>query len=469
MVKPCANVLLAISAMHMVTVANLNVPLAPIVAETKRASITNASILVRAFAAMELVAIRSIIVPYVHVPMVWLVIHLPLVSHKIQLSTFAIRHRAVRMVFAVSLTIEPFAHIQNVLSTMTAPQTVLVSISDAVIRVITLAALTPSVGQSTINQFVHARLAMPAHHSFNVQFNVMNQSFQDQNVRETMIVPMIGLALMNNAEILVPNRMHAVRTLNVMHNCIVLFVCAVKDTQAKDSMDAIELDVVPMPNVRLFRLVSMKNVLIRALELSAVKMHSVVSKVIIEDNVIVWTDTEAIRWYDVSVRNVRATRIVRTIWNVKMNVVRIRAIVVWTHSVAFTIIVAFVSVHPDSQEMLIKFVQEVSSPLPTCCHNILCYYKFFRLVPILASPQCTMDSDCPSKHACFSGVCKNACEETKPCGEHASCSVIDSLPLRTIVCQCDPGYIGDAKVACRLGNLFLLIYRYAFIIIYLLY
>lgn len=71
----------------------------------------------------------------------------------------------------------------------------------------------------------------------------------------------------------------------------------------------------------------------------------------------------------------------------------------------------------------------------------------------MASPQCTMDADCPSKLACFSGNCRNPCVETKPCATHAICTVVDSLPLRTMVCQCEPGYIGDADVQCKLGKL----------------
>lgn len=63
-----------------------------------------------------------------------------------------------------------------------------------------------------------------------------------------------------------------------------------------------------------------------------------------------------------------------------------------------------------------------------------------------------MDADCPSKLACFSGECRNPCVETKPCKAHAICSVVDSLPLRTMVCQCEPGYIGDADVSCVLGK-----------------
>lgn len=63
-----------------------------------------------------------------------------------------------------------------------------------------------------------------------------------------------------------------------------------------------------------------------------------------------------------------------------------------------------------------------------------------------------MDSDCASKLACFSGVCKNPCVETRPCGKNAECSVVDTLPLRTMSCLCLPGFIGDADVACRPGT-----------------
>lgn len=67
---------------------------------------------------------------------------------------------------------------------------------------------------------------------------------------------------------------------------------------------------------------------------------------------------------------------------------------------------------------------------------------------------CLMDADCPSKLACFSGDCKNPCIETKPCAVNAKCSVVDTLPLRTMICTCNEGYIGDAEKQCRLGNLF---------------
>lgn len=69
-------------------------------------------------------------------------------------------------------------------------------------------------------------------------------------------------------------------------------------------------------------------------------------------------------------------------------------------------------------------------------------------------PTCRMDADCPSKLACFSGDCKNPCHETKPCAKNAVCSVVDSLPLRTMVCTCLEGYVGDAERECKLRKYF---------------
>ncbi|KAJ8890112.1 hypothetical protein PR048_009619 [Dryococelus australis] len=70
------------------------------------------------------------------------------------------------------------------------------------------------------------------------------------------------------------------------------------------------------------------------------------------------------------------------------------------------------------------------------------------LVPVL-KPQCSMDADCASKLACFSGVCRNPCTEINPCGSNAECSVVDTLPLRTMSCLCLPGFVGDADVECK--------------------
>lgn len=74
-------------------------------------------------------------------------------------------------------------------------------------------------------------------------------------------------------------------------------------------------------------------------------------------------------------------------------------------------------------------------------------------IQYLPTSQCTVDADCPSKMACFNNVCKNPCIETRPCGAHAVCSVVDSLPLRTMVCSCEPGFMGNADIGCKQGNI----------------
>lgn len=79
-------------------------------------------------------------------------------------------------------------------------------------------------------------------------------------------------------------------------------------------------------------------------------------------------------------------------------------------------------------------------------------YSRCSLVDSKPTPQCTVDADCPSKLACISNVCKNPCIETRPCGAHAVCSVVDSLPLRTLVCTCEPGFVGNADIGCKQGK-----------------
>jgi hypothetical protein len=45
--------------------------------------------------------------------------------------------------------------------------------------------------------------------------------------------------------------------------------------------------------------------------------------------------------------------------------------------------------------------------------NHLCLFA----APVVPQPQCTVDADCASKLACFSGTCRNPCIETKPCAQ----------------------------------------------------
>ncbi len=64
---------------------------------------------------------------------------------------------------------------------------------------------------------------------------------------------------------------------------------------------------------------------------------------------------------------------------------------------------------------------------------------------------CTRDSDCPSQTACVSGECVNPCALSEPCGRNAFCTVLDTLPVRTMTCVCIQGYEGDASFECTPG------------------
>ena len=74
-------------------------------------------------------------------------------------------------------------------------------------------------------------------------------------------------------------------------------------------------------------------------------------------------------------------------------------------------------------------------------------------------PECRIDGDCPSRLACLNEVCRNPCAVLAPCGINAECSVQNTLPQRTMLCTCLPGYVGDADVACNLRKIYRIIIR----------
>lgn len=63
--------------------------------------------------------------------------------------------------------------------------------------------------------------------------------------------------------------------------------------------------------------------------------------------------------------------------------------------------------------------------------------------------ECTEDGDCPSLLACFNGRCKNPCTEVEPCQRPAECHVAPTLPVRTMICECLPGYVSSGSGTCK--------------------
>ena len=62
---------------------------------------------------------------------------------------------------------------------------------------------------------------------------------------------------------------------------------------------------------------------------------------------------------------------------------------------------------------------------------------------IECKPECTVNSECPNDKSCINNKCKDPCPGV--CGVHATCHVTNHAPQ----CTCDPGYAGNAFVACR--------------------
>lgn len=65
-------------------------------------------------------------------------------------------------------------------------------------------------------------------------------------------------------------------------------------------------------------------------------------------------------------------------------------------------------------------------------------------------PECTQDAECPSQLACISSHCQNPCTVANVCSRDQECRVLDTLPLRTVMCQCPPDTIADSNGHCKL-------------------
>lgn len=58
-------------------------------------------------------------------------------------------------------------------------------------------------------------------------------------------------------------------------------------------------------------------------------------------------------------------------------------------------------------------------------------------------PECVVNTDCQSIHACLGEKCRDPCDDH--CGDNALCRVSSHVP----VCECLPGYEGDPFDQCR--------------------
>ncbi|XP_037295454.1 uncharacterized protein LOC119189544 isoform X2 [Manduca sexta] len=74
-------------------------------------------------------------------------------------------------------------------------------------------------------------------------------------------------------------------------------------------------------------------------------------------------------------------------------------------------------------------------------------------VNVFEGPECRMDGECPSGHACLRDECREACTELKPCTGNSRCTVSDSIPFRTLICRCPEGFVPDEAGTCKPAQL----------------
>lgn len=64
-------------------------------------------------------------------------------------------------------------------------------------------------------------------------------------------------------------------------------------------------------------------------------------------------------------------------------------------------------------------------------------------------PECEHDYECPTDLACIRETCVNPCTEIAPCDSSAVCKVINSVPVRTMMCICPDNWAPDQNGQCR--------------------
>lgn len=86
------------------------------------------------------------------------------------------------------------------------------------------------------------------------------------------------------------------------------------------------------------------------------------------------------------------------------------------------------------------------------------YFECKRTEPsVHPQPECRSDSDCQSGLTCVNTRCENPCAKGNICNHNQECRVLDTLPLRTVMCQCPKDTITDANGYCKPISKFLFI------------
>jgi len=70
------------------------------------------------------------------------------------------------------------------------------------------------------------------------------------------------------------------------------------------------------------------------------------------------------------------------------------------------------------------------------------------IAPEAVEAECRLDNDCPPKLACIEAECVDPCLR-RPCHPDQTCSVQNSVPLRTVICSCPENTFVGPNGECK--------------------
>lgn len=70
-------------------------------------------------------------------------------------------------------------------------------------------------------------------------------------------------------------------------------------------------------------------------------------------------------------------------------------------------------------------------------------------IVIQPEAECILDSECPSDFICINAKCQDACLLVNVCTGDQQCRVLDTVPLRTMICECPLNTITESNGLCK--------------------
>lgn len=97
-------------------------------------------------------------------------------------------------------------------------------------------------------------------------------------------------------------------------------------------------------------------------------------------------------------------------------------------------------------------IGKAHQPICTCLPGLTGnpYFECRRSEPGVSKVECRSDSECQNDFTCVNMKCQNPCLQRDVCKHNQECRVLNTLPLKTIMCQCPKDTIADENGFCKI-------------------